>query len=177
MGLVIRTTGDPSLTASAVRTCVHELNPNQPVLGVSSMEAILSSVLSADRFSARVMAMLAAVGLFLAAIGLYSLIAYSVTQRTGEIGLRMALGAQPRSVIALIAREGGALVALGLALSLPAMLAIARLLSGMLFSVSVSDPTILLGILLVLAIIAMMACLVPTMRAIRLDPLQALRCE
>src|SRR5207237_10763314 len=160
-----------------IRTSMNELKPIHTVSYFISIDAILSSVLSADRFSARVMAMLATVGLFLAAIGLYSLIAYSVTQRTGEIGLRMALGAQPRSVIALIAREGGALVALGLALSLPAMLAIARLLSGMLFSVSVSDPTILLGILFVLAIVALMACLVPTIRAIRLDPLQALRCE
>ena len=141
------------------------------------MDAMLDSVLSADRFSARVMTLLAAVGLFLAAIGLYSVIAYSVTQRTGEIGLRMALGAQPRSVVALIAREGGALVGLGLALSLPVMLVVARLLSGVLFSVRTADPAILLGIVLLLVLVAFTACLVPTLRAVRLDPLRALRCE
>ena len=177
IGLVLRTSAAPSTAANAVRTSIREINPNQPVLEVSSMDAMLDSVLSPDRFSARVMTMLAAVGLFLAAMGLYSVIAYSVTQRTGEIGLRMALGAQPRSVIALIAREGGALVGLGLVLSLPVMLVVARLLSGVLFSVTASDPAILVGIVVLLTIIALTACLVPTMRAIRLDPLRALRCE
>jgi len=177
IGLVMRTSADPSTAANAVRTSIREINPYQPVLEVSSMDAMLDSVLSADRFSARVMTLLAAVGLFLAAIGLYSAIAYSVTQRTGEIGLRMALGAQPRSVVALIAREGGALVGLGLALSLPVMLVVARLLSGVLFSVRTADPAILLGIVLLLVLVAFTACLVPTLRAVRLDPLRALRCE
>ncbi|HWY69330.1 MAG TPA: ABC transporter permease [Terriglobales bacterium] len=177
MGLVVRTTADPSVTANFIRTSIHDINPYEPVLDVSSMDAMLNSVLSSDRFSARVMAMLAAVGLFLAAIGLYSVIAYSVTQRTGEIGLRMALGAQPRSVIGLIAREGGALVGFGLVVSLPFMFVVARLLSSVLFSVSAGDPAILLGIVLLLTFVALTACFVPTMRAIRLDPLRALRCE
>lgn len=141
------------------------------------MEAMVNTVLSPDRFSARVMAMLAGVGLFLAAIGLYGVIAYSVTQRTGEIGLRMALGAQPRSVIALIARESGALVGLGLVLSLPVIFAVARLLKSVLFSVKVVDPAILLGIVLGLIAITLIASFAPTMRALRLDPLRALRCE
>ena len=175
--LVVRASGNLVTTANAVRSSIREINPYQPVLDVSTMDAMLSSVLSSDHFSARVMAMLAAVGLFLAAIGLYSVIAYSVTQRTGEIGLRMALGAQPRSVVALIAREGGALVGLGFALSLPVMLVVARLLSGVLFSVRASDPTILAGIVVLLTIIALTACFAPTVRAIRLDPLRALRCE
>src|SRR5215469_7416504 len=177
MGLVVRTASDPSLTANSVRTSIQEINPYQPVIEVSSMETMLNSVLSADRFSARVMAMLAAVGLFLAAIGLYGVIAYSVTQRTGEIGLRMALGAQPSSVIALIARESGTLVALGLALSLPVMFVVAGLLKGVLFSVSPGDPTILLSIVLGLALVTLVASYAPTMRAVRLDPLRALRCE
>jgi putative ABC transport system permease protein len=177
MGLVIRTTADPSQTANAVRTSIHGINPGQPVLEVSSMEAMLRSVLSSDRFSARVMAMLAAVGLFLAAIGLYSVIAYSVTQRTGEIGLRMALGARPSSVVALIAREGGAMVALGLALSFPAALLVARMLSNVLFSVNAADPTILFGIVVLVTSVTVVACLVPTIRAIRIDPLKTLRYE
>jgi len=123
------------------------------------------------------MAMLAIVGLFLASIGLYSVIAYSVTQRTGEIGLRMALGAQPSSVFMLIAREGGALVVLGLALALPGMIAVALLLSGVLFAVRAADPAILLGITVLLIAVAFMACFMPTRRAIRLDPLKALRYE
>lgn len=177
LGLAVRTSGDPEATANAVRTLIHEVNPYQPVLDVSTMDAMLNSVVSSDRFSARVMTLLAGVGLLLAAIGLYSVIAYSVTQRTGEIGLRMALGAQPRSVIALIAREGGALVGLGLALSVPVMFVVAKLLSGILFSVSATDPTILVGMVALLSLIALTACFIPTMRAIRLDPLRALRCE
>jgi len=177
IGLVIRTAADPSLTANTVRKSIHELNPGQPVLEVSSMEAMLSSVLSSDRFSARIMAMLAAVGLFLAAVGLYSVIAYSVSQRTGEIGLRMALGAQPSSVVALIAREGGAMVALGLMLAFPAALVVARMLSNVLFSVNAADPAILFGIVLLVISVVILACLVPTIRAIRIDPLQALRYE
>ena len=141
------------------------------------MEAMVNTVLSPDRFSALVMAMLAGVGLFLAAIGLYGVIAYSVMQRTGEIGLRLALGAQPLSVIALIARESGALVGLGLVLSLPVAFTVARLLKSVLFSVSVVDPAILLGIVLGLTVVTLIASFAPTMRALKLDPLRALRCE
>jgi predicted permease len=175
LNLVVRTVNDPAVVTSSVRSVIHDVNPYQPVLDVSSMDAMLSSVLSADRFSARVMALLAAVGLFLAALGLYGVMAYSVTQRTGEIGLRMALGARPASVLALIAREGGALVALGLMLAVPCMIVVSRLLSSVLFSVSASDPTILLAIAALLTAVAFLACLVPTRRAIRIDPLRALR--
>jgi len=175
MGLVLRTQSEPSFTVDNLRAAIHEINPGQPLLEVSSMEAMLSSVLSPDRFSARLMALLAGVGLFLAAIGLYSVIAYWVTERTGEIGLRMALGARLASVVALIAREVGVLVGLGLALSLPVMIAISRLLSSVLFSVSAADPAILIGLALLLTCVASTACLVPTLRAVRLDPLEALR--
>src|SRR5262249_22820265 len=177
LNLIVRTTADPAAVASAVRSAIRDVNPFQPVIDVSSMDAMLGSVLSSDRFSARVMAMLAAVGLFLASVGLYSVIAYSVTQRTGEIGLRMALGAEPGSVFTLIAREGGAMVALGLALALPGMIAVALLLSGVLFAVNPADPIILLGIAALLTAVAFMACFMPTRRAIRLDPLKALRYE
>src|SRR5205807_5944886 len=98
INLVVRTASDPTEITNAVRGAIHDINPYQPLLDVSSMDAMLTSVLSNDRFSARVMGMLAGVGLFLAGLGLYGVMAYSVTQRTTEIGLRMALGAQPRSV-------------------------------------------------------------------------------
>ena len=177
LNLVVRATADPASLTASVRSAVHDLNPLQPLVEISSMDAMLGSVLSSDRFSARVMAMLAIVGLFLASIGLYSVIAYSVTQRTGEIGLRMALGARPSSIFALIAREASTLVALGLALALPGMIAVTLLLSGVLFAVRAGDPVILLGITVLLITVAFMACLMPTRRAIRLDPVQALRDE
>src|SRR5262249_9473244 len=133
-----------------------------------------SSVLATDRFSARVMAVLAGLGLFLASIGLYGVVAYSVSQRTGEIGLRMALGAQPRSVIALVARDGGALVALGIVLAIPVMLVIARTLSDVLFDVRVNDPVILFALATLVALVAFTACLIPSIRALQLDPVAAL---
>jgi putative ABC transport system permease protein len=141
------------------------------------MQAVLNSVLSNDRFSARVMGMLAAVGLFLSGLGLYGVMAYSVSQRTIEIGLRMALGAQPRSVFGLIAREGGVLVALGVALALPGMFLVAKMLGSVLFSVNAEDPAILACLALLLTGVAFLACFVPARRAIRLDPLRALRYE
>jgi putative ABC transport system permease protein len=177
VNLVVRTAADPTEITNAVRGVIHELNPYQPLLDVSSMQAVLSSVLSNDRFSARVMGMLAAVGLFLSGLGLYGVMAYSVSQRTTEIGLRMALGAQPRSVFGLIARECGALVALGLALALPGMLLVARLLGSVLFGVSAGDPVILGMLAMLLTGVALLACFVPARRAIRLDPLRALRYE
>ena len=177
INLVVRTAANPVEMTNAVRAAIHDVNPFQPLLEVSSMDAMLNSVLSNDRFSARVMGMLAAVGLFLAGLGLYGVMAYSVTQRTTEIGLRMALGAQPRSVFALIAREGGALVALGLALGLPGTIVLTRLLSSVLFGVRASDPSTLLTVFLLLAVATALACLVPTLRAIRLDPVEALRFE
>jgi putative ABC transport system permease protein len=177
VSLVLRTAADPTEITAAVRGAIHEINPYQPLLAVNSMQALVASVLSSDRFSARVMGMLAAVGLFLSGLGLYGVMAYSVSQRTTEIGLRMALGAQPRSVFALIAREGGRLVALGLALALPAMFLVARLLGSVLFSVSAGDPGILAILALLLTGVAFLACFLPARRAIRLDPLRALHDE
>ena len=177
MGLVVRATDDPAAISNAIRASIRDVNRHQPVLEVSSMDAMLDSLLSADRFSARVMALLAAVGLFLAAIGLYSVIAYSVTQRTAEIGLRVALGAQPHTVVRLVAREVAVMVALGVVLSLPALLAVATLLSDVLFAVSAADPVILFGLVLLMATVALIACVVPTRRALRLDPIRALQCE
>jgi putative ABC transport system permease protein len=175
--LVVRSTADPLALASAVRNAISGLDSFQPVVKMSSMDAMLDSVLSADRFSARLMAMLAGVGLFLAALGLYGVIAYSVTQRTCEIGLRVALGARPRSVIGLIAREGGLLIAVGLALSVPMMLIVAKLLAGVLFGVNAHDPAVLLVLAGLVAAVAFTACVVPARRALRLDPVKALQFE
>lgn len=177
LALVCRTTGEPSSMASGVRAAIHEVNPYQPIGEVSSMDVMLSELLSADRFSARLMALLAVVGLFLATIGLYTVIAYSVSQRTGEIGLRVALGAQRSSVLWMIVREGGSLMAAGLALAAPLMLGAARLLSNVLFLVRPTDPAILFGLAAVLTAVTATGCVVPAVRALRLDPVRALQHE
>jgi putative ABC transport system permease protein len=175
LNLVARTHSDPAAVAGAVRAAIREVNQFQPVVNVSTEDAMVSSVVAGDRFSARVMAILAGVGLFLAALGLYTVIAYSVTQRTGEIGLRMALGARPGSVLALVARQGCALAILGLAIGTPLMLLAARLLAGVLFAVRPNDPSVLFAITAVLSAITIAACALPAWRATRLDPLKALR--
>jgi predicted permease len=175
VNLVVRAEPDASGFASAVRDAIRDVNPNQAIADTGAVASTLDSLLSADRFSARVMAMLAAVGLFLAAIGLYTVIAYSVARRTGEIGLRMALGAQPRSVTWLIAREAAVMVGLGVAISTPLMVAVARLLSGVLFSVHPGDPAILAGLALLIGAVTCAACAIPVRRALRLDPVRALQ--
>lgn len=177
VALVCRTTGEPSAIASAVRASIHEINPYQPIADVSSMDVMLSELLATDRFSARLMALLALVGVFLAAIGLYTVIAYSVSQRTGEIGLRVALGARPSSVLWMIVREGTSLVAAGLALAAPLMLGAASLLSRVLFLVRVTDPAILVSLAALLTIVTAAGCIVPAVRALRLDPVRALQYE
>ena len=175
--LIVRAESDPSAAASAIRAAIHDVNPHQPIAATASVGSTLDSLLSPDRFNARVMALLAAVGLFLSAIGLYTVIAYSVSQRTAEIGLRVALGAQPRSVMWLITREAGEMVALGMAISTPLMLAIARLLSDVLFSVRAGDPAILAGLAALVTLVTCLACAVPVRRALRLDPVRALQHE
>ena len=177
VSLVLRTDGDPTAIANAARAAIRGINPHQAIGEVSSMDAMLDGLLSSDRFSARVMALLALVGIFLAAIGLYTVIAYSVSQRTGEIGLRVALGAQRPSLVWMVVREAWMLVALGLALSAPVMLVVAALLSNVLFSVSAADPMILGGLVALLTAVTASACIVPVLRALRLDPIKALQYE
>jgi ABC-type antimicrobial peptide transport system permease subunit len=154
---------------------IRDVNPHQALADTGAVASTLDSLLSADRFSARVMAMLAAVGLFLAAIGLYTVIAYSVARRTSEIGLRMALGAQPRNVTWLIGREAAVMVGLGVAISTPLIVAEARLLSGVLFSVRAPDPAILAGLAMLIGAVTCAACAIPVRRALRLDPVRALQ--
>src|SRR5262249_21797802 len=156
--------------ADAVRASIHDVNAYQPIVESASIDGIVDSLLSGDRFSARLMGLVAVVGLFLSAIGLYTVVASSVAQRTGEIGLRMALGAPPGSAAWMIAREGGEMALLGAALSVPLMVSVARLLSDVVFDVRVFDASILIGLALMLTMVTSAACALPLRRALRLDP-------
>jgi putative ABC transport system permease protein len=120
---------------------------------------------------------LGAVSLLLAAVGLYSVRSYAISQRTNEIGIRMAMGAQPRDVLAMVVRQGMVLTAAGLAAGLAAALAATRLLSGMLVNVSANDPMILAGAALFLGLMALLASYLPARRATKVDPIAALRCQ
>jgi predicted permease len=173
--LAIRTNGEPTAMAPALRQAVLALDPNLPLSDVSTVESWLARSTAQRRFNALLMGLFAGLALLLAAVGLYGVVASSVTERTREIGLRVALGAAPRDVTLGVVRQGLRLVASGVALGLIAALALARLLSSLLYGISPSDPSTLAGVTLVLGASALLASWLPAQRASRLDPLAALR--
>lgn len=177
LNLLVKTGTDPASLTAAVSEAIHSVDPDQPVSGVTNMKAHLAGVLVNERFSAILMGMLAALGLGLAALGLYSVMAYSVSQRTGEMGLRVALGARRSDIFKLVIRRGAMLIVTGLGLGLTGALSLTRFLSGALYDVSPHDPATFAVISSLLAVVAMLACYLPARRATRVDPMVALRYE
>src|SRR5438874_847865 len=177
LNLVLRTSGDPASMTPAVREVVRGIDPDQPVSNIATMKENLSAVLVAERFGAILMSSLAASGLLLASLGLYGVMAYSVSQRTAEIGLRVALGAQRPHVLKLILGQGLKLTLLGIAIGLTAVWCLTRLLANLLFGVSTTDPATIVSISLLFTGVALLACLLPARRALAVDPIQALRTE
>jgi putative ABC transport system permease protein len=177
LNLVVRTSGDPASATAAVREAVHAIDPDQPISNVMTMNENLSGVLVTERFGAILMSLLAASGLLLAALGLYGVMAYSVSQRTAEIGLRVAIGARPTHVLKLILGQGLKLTLFGVAIGLTAVWCLTRLLANLLFGVSATDPATIVLISLLFTGVALLACLLPARRALAVDPIQALRTE
>jgi putative ABC transport system permease protein len=177
LNLVVRARDEPASVAAAVRGAVRAVDADQPVAGVMPMTKYLSQVLVAERFSAVLMATLATLGLLLSALGLHGVVAYSVGQRTAEIGLRMALGADPSDVLRLIAGQGLALVALGLTLGAAGAFSVTRLLANALHEVSPRDPATFVLVALTLGAVCLFACWLPARRATRVSPAAALRSE
>ena len=177
MAVVARTDGDPTALQAIIRTAVATVDREQPISFFQTMEAAVEQSLGVQRIVASLTTVFAALALVLSAIGLYSVLAYAVTQRTGEIGLRMALGAQRGQVIALIMRNGMTLVAIGLAVGLIVAAGTARLIEAQLYEVHTLDPLVYGGVTLLFALIAVFACLIPSLRASRIDPLVALRTD
>jgi predicted permease len=175
--LVVRTDGDPAALQSAMRSALASVDGTVALTFFTTMDSALGSSLLFPRITAWLTGAFAGVALLLSAVGLYSVIAYAVTQRTNEIGLRMALGAQRAQVIRLILRGGLRLVALGLVVGLVGAAVVGRLMASLLYEVQRLDPLIYGGVAALFAVVATLACLLPALRASRIDPLIALRAE
>lgn len=177
MAVLLRTAGDPEAAANAVRRIVKDVDPEQPIADLKTLDAFIASSLGARRLTLLLLSFFAGVSLLLAAVGLYAAASHGVTQRTREIGIRMALGADARQVIGLIAAEGVRVTAVGLLAGVFASIAIARVIGAQLYDVTATDPLVLSSVSAILAVVALAATLVPTRRAVHVDPLIALKPE
>ena len=177
MTLVLKTTGDPAGLAPAARAAVLTVDPDQPVGEVRTMDAVVSLSVAPRRLPAVLLGLFAALALVLASVGLYGVLSYSVTQRTHEIGVRLALGAANGDLLRLIIGQGMRLALGGVALGLVAAFPLSRLISGLLYGVSPADPVVFGGLAVFLSAVALLACWLPARRAARIQPMMALRNE
>ena len=175
--LVVRTAGDPRALAASVRRVVQGIDRDLPIDQVRTMEEVVAASLAPNRFNTVLLSLFAGLALVLAAVGVYGVVSYTVSQRTHEIGIRMALGAQGEDVLGLVLRQGMALVGIGLALGLLAALAATRQLASLVYGVSTNDPWTFASVAVALAAVALAANALPARRATRVDPLVALRQE
>ncbi|HEX5889681.1 MAG TPA: ABC transporter permease [Pyrinomonadaceae bacterium] len=177
MAMVVKTAGDPHSLVSAATKQVAAMDQDIPVFAVKTMEEYLSASVAAPRFSTTLLSIFAAVALVLTVVGLYGVMSYSVAQRTNEIGIRLALGAQSRDVLLMIVKQGSLLIVLGLVIGLAGAFALTRLIASLLFGVTAKDPLTFAAVAVLLAAVALLACYVPAWRATKVDPMEALRCE
>jgi putative ABC transport system permease protein len=177
MTLVIRTHGEASSLAPAARNVIRSIDPQQPIGELSTMEGLLAKSIARSRFNAILLAIFSLVALVMAAVGIYGVMSYSVQQRTHEIGLRMALGAQQSDVLRLVVKQGITLGLIGVGVGLLASLGLMRLIANLLFEVPATDPRTFAAVASSLFLITLIACYVPARRATKVDPLVALRYE
>lgn len=177
MAVYLRTEGSPTALTQALRQQVQAVDPNLPLFGEQTMDDVVATSLAQRRFAMRVVGLFGLLALFLAGVGIYGVMAYSVTQRTREIGIRLALGASSRSILSWLLRQGMRLTLIGAGLGLLGALALTRLLRGLLFGIAPTDMVTYAGLTLLLAAVALLACYIPAWRATKVNPLVALRNE
>jgi putative ABC transport system permease protein len=177
VNLVVRTNGSPAALLGALRPTVYAIDKDQPIGIIRPLEEIMADSIARQRFAMTLLSVFSAVALVIAAVGIYGVMAYNVVQRTGEFGIRMALGAQQSDVMRLVLAQGGKLIGLGLLIGLAATLAASRAMGSMLFNTSAYDPLTLATITVLLAAVALVACFFPANRATKVNPIEALRSE
>lgn len=175
--VVVRTTTDEVAIVPAIRNAIRELDPDVPIFNVLTLQRIRNQSLAQARFQVLLFGLFGGVALFLAVVGVYGVMAYSVSQRTNELGIRLALGARRADVVRLVVGEGAKLAAVGIGLGIPAALAASHLLTGLLYGVRPADALTYVGVSLLLAGVVLVACYLPARRAARVDPMIALRHE
>jgi putative ABC transport system permease protein len=174
---VVRTAHDPMQSAAAVRAAVAAIDPMQPVFQLRTMRKLVNDSITGIRHTAAMMSVLGLVALVLASVGVYSLMAWSVGERTREMGIRIALGALPGQVMWAVLRRTAGLVCLGIAVGMAGSVAMARMLSGLIFGVTPGDPVTFTLVPAVLLTMTLIACVAPAIRALRTDPVKALHYE
>jgi putative ABC transport system permease protein len=177
MSLVVRTTGDPTNLSGAIRSEVLSLDKEQPVSSIKPLAQLVSASIAQQRFAMLLLGVFAAVAMVLASVGIYGVMSYSVTQRTHEIGIRMALGAGQRDVLKLVVGHGMLLTLIGVAMGLGIAFLLTHVMAALLFGVSATDLTTYAVFSVALTAVALVACLVPARRALKVDPMVALRYE
>jgi ABC-type antimicrobial peptide transport system permease subunit len=175
--VLVRVSGEPAAFAPAIRSTIRELDAQLPLYGVEPLPETLRNSIGQQRFTMFILAVFAGVALLLAAVGVHGVLSYTVSQRESEIGIRMALGADRRTVESLVLGEGASLMVLGLTIGLFGAFAISRLLTSLLYAVSPRDPLTFIGVSVALGAVAMFATWLPARRAARVDPVTALRSE
>jgi putative ABC transport system permease protein len=177
MTVVVKSELDPTALVPLIRANVHELDSNQPIANVRTMSSLVSESTAKQRFSASLMTAFALVGSLLAVLGVYGVLSYTVTNRSREIGIRMALGAQESGVLRLFVRQGLIVTVAGIAIGIAGALVLSRVMSNLVFEISSADPLTFTVVPVVLFLVAGVACVVPARRASRVDPLAVLREE